>query len=76
MPTKFRDAPLSEYAITAVALAETGYNYYLYVHARGDAIVMRENTAGTEYRYANAATGTQHWAARATLTYVTYNDLA
>jgi len=37
--------------IADISLAEGGYNYYGYVRTGGTWIIMRENTAQTEYRY-------------------------
>ena len=76
MGTKYRDAELSEYMIHDIAKAEGGYNYYLYIHPKGFAIVMREKTDETEYRYAVAGIADNQWVNRATLSYVTYDKLA
>ncbi|RLF57208.1 MAG: hypothetical protein DRN27_08205 [Thermoplasmata archaeon] len=34
-----------------------GYNYYGYIRANGEWVIMRENTAQTEYRYKIGARG-------------------
>lgn len=72
MATKYGDSPLSDFQIAKVATAEVGYNYYLYIHALGYKIVMREKVDGTEYKYAEFTT----WANRAILVYVDYDKLA
>lgn len=69
------DAPLSEYMIHRIADAESGYNYFLYIHARGQAIVMREKADETEYLYAKAGIGDSQWGSRASLIYITYDKL-
>jgi len=82
MGTKFRDTELSEYMIHNIGKNESGevsgvlYNYYLYIHPKGQAIIMREKSDETEYRYANGGTGTSRWANRENLTYITYDELA
>ena len=82
MGTLYRDAELSEYMIHNIAKNESGeqsgvlYNYYLYIHPKGSAIIMRENSDETEYRYANGGTADNKWANRQNLTYVTYDVLA
>ncbi len=75
MPTKFGDASLSEYIIHRTATAEGGYNYYLYIHPRGRAIIMREKEDETEYLYANAGRSDSQWSNRASLDYDTYDRL-
>jgi len=82
MGTKFRDSDISEFMIHNIAENESGeesgtlYNYYLYIHPRGQAIIMREKSDETEYRYANAGRGDNKWANRTSLTYITYDELA
>ena len=77
MAIQWRDTSISNFMIHAVALDEGGYNYYLYVHPiGGDALIMREKTDGTEYRYAGGGLRTDNWATRAALGYVTYDQLA
>jgi len=73
--TKWGDAPLNTFQIAKIAEAESGelYNYYLFIHALGYKIVMREKIDNTEYKYAEL---TVVWADRATLTYVDYDKLA
>lgn len=73
MGTKWGDSPLNNFQISRIALDEAGYNYYLYIHAMGFKVIMREKTDNTEYKYAEL---TEHWADRATLTYVDYDKLA
>lgn len=75
MGTKWLDAPFSEYMIHKIAESEGGYNYYLYIHSRGQAIVMREKTDETEYKYADAGRGSSGWGNRAGLDYKDYDDL-
>ena len=83
MAIQWRDTSISNFMIHAVALGESGeesgetYNYYLYIHPiGGDALILREKTDGTEYRYAGGGIRTDMWADRATLGYVTYDQLA
>jgi len=81
MPTKWRDAPFTDYQIHRIALGESGeetgetYNYYLYIHATGQAIIMREKEDETEYKYANAGSGENQWSNRTTLMYINYDQL-
>lgn len=37
--------------VTDIALAESGYDYYLYVRPDGSGIIMRANIAETEFRF-------------------------
>jgi len=82
MGTKFRDSELSEYMIHNIAENESGevsgtlYNYYLYIHPKGQAIIMREKSDDTEFRYANAGKADNKWSDRQNLTYITYDELA
>jgi len=83
MATKWLDAPISEYMIHNIAEGESGdetgetYNYYLYIHPIGQALIMRENTDGTDYRYAKAGLNISDslWESRTILSYVTYDAL-
>jgi len=75
MATKFGDSSLQEFMIHRIATAEGGYNYYLYIHSRGRAIVMREKVDETEYLYANAGRGESQWSNRSLLDYDTYDKL-
>jgi len=76
MPTKFQDSPLSDYQIHRIALAEGGYNYYMYIHPTGQIIIMREKTDETEYLYKDAGRSkTGAWAHRAEGTYTYYDEL-
>jgi len=76
MPTKFGDAPLSDYQIHRIAENEDGYNYYMYIHSTGQIIIMREKTDQTEYLYKNAGRNkTSAWANRASGTYSYYDEL-
>jgi hypothetical protein len=48
-----------------------GYNYYGFVGRKGNWAILRENTAGTEYRYKVGSSGyPAGWTARASHTYV------
>ncbi len=77
MATNYLKAPLSEYAISKTVEALGGYNYYMYIHSSGQVIIMRENSTGTEYKYANGGTdATTAWANKTTLTYVDYDKLS
>ena len=57
-------------SVANMASAEGGYNYYGYIRTNGEWIIMRENTAQTEYRFAfgNADYST-NWTGRAGLDY-------
>lgn len=70
------DTKFSDYVIHKIANSESGFNYYLYINARGNAIIMRENIAGTDYLYANAGYSDKQWTNRASLTYVTFDMLS
>lgn len=53
-----------------IAESEGGYNYYGFSNKKGEWVIMREKTDGTEYRYAIAGTGyTTAWTGRASLSY-------
>ena len=83
MATKWLDAPLYEYMIHNIAEGEAGeetgetYNYYLYIHPVGQALIMREKTDGTEFRYVNGGfnAGETNWSSRTTLSYINYDAL-
>ena len=76
MGTMWRDTPINNFMIHDIALSESGYNYYLYIHAvNGEAIIMREKIDNTEYRYTNAGIRREKWATRNELTYTTYDKL-
>ena len=72
MGTKWGDTPLSDFQIAKIAENEDGYNYYLYIHARGFKVIMREKTDGTEYKYAEKS---KAWSERATEEYIEYDEL-
>ena len=56
--------------IVDIAKDESGYNYYGYIANDGSWVIMRENTAQTQYRYvAGSSNYTTNWTNRATLTY-------
>lgn len=61
---------LNEKYISDVALSESGYNYYGFLHREGKWAIIRENTAATEYRYAVGINGTydSSWTNRGTTT--------
>jgi hypothetical protein len=74
MATNWKDAPIHEYMVSKCAYAEGGYNYYLYVHALGQVIVLREKIEQTEYLYADGGTDkTTSWTNRAILEYKYYD---
>jgi hypothetical protein len=81
MATKFLDSDFSNFVLHKIAESETGevsgitYNYYLYIHPRGQAIIMREESDGSEYRYADGGRGDSRWADRQTLEYKDYDNL-
>ena len=78
MITEYRNSPLSEYVLHNISTPESGgaVVYYLYIHPSSPAIIMRENAEKTEYRYANAGIGLEHWEDRDTLNYTTFDKLA
>ena len=82
MATEFRDAPLYDFIIHKMAEDEAGeesgetYNYYLYIHPAGIAIIMREKSDYTEYKYAKAGIGETQWSNRTNLQYVNYDQLS
>lgn len=62
--------------VTDIDLANGGYNYYNYIRSNGSALILRENTGETEYRYAvwpNKSDNTlaDFWTNRTSHTYVT-----
>ncbi len=71
----FRDAPLTDYVIHNIDENENEYNYYLFVHPRGPAIIMRINQELTEIRFAKAGYSDKSWDNRETLPYITYDKL-
>ena len=76
MGTNWRKAPLANYSVARVAEGESGYNYFAYIHTKGQIIIMRENTAGTEYKYADGEFDlTTSWAGRAGLDYKDLSEL-
>ena len=57
-------------SVADIANGEGGYNYYGYVRENGEWIIMRENTAQTEYRFARGASDyTTAWTNRASKDY-------
>lgn len=81
MATKFFDAPLSEFIVHKIAENEDGeasgvlYNYYLRIHPRGKALIMRVTEDGLEIKFADAGRGEAQWANRKTLEYKNYDRL-
>jgi len=75
MATKWLDAPLSEYVYHKSAEAESGYDYHLYIHPKGQAIIMRETIATGDIQYADGGIDGANWSDRATQDYVNYNNL-
>lgn len=75
MSTKWKDAPLSNYQIHRISNAEAGYNYYLYIHALGQGIIMREKADETEYLYTDGGYSGSKWSNRTILDYDTYDKL-
>ena len=57
-------------SVVDIASNEGGYNYYGYIRKNGEWIIMRENTAQTEYRFAyGMSTYSTNWSNRASLDY-------
>jgi len=57
-------------AVADIAESEGGYNYYGSVRSNGEWGIMRETTAGTEYRVVVGVSGyAAGWTARASHTY-------
>ena len=82
MGTNWKEVPIHEYMISRCAYNEVGedsaetYNYYLYVHALGQVIVMREKTDQTEYLYADGGNDRETtWSNRAILDYKYYDKV-
>ena len=56
--------------IADISLSEGGYNYYGYVRHNGEWVILRENTAQTEYRVTMGADSySTAWTARTTQNY-------
>lgn len=56
--------------IVDIALSESGYNYYGYIGKDSSWVIMRENTAQTEYRFSfGISSYSTKWNNRATLPY-------
>lgn len=74
----FLNSALSNFMIHKISPYVSGqlFTYYLYIHPTGQAVIMRENEAKTEYLYADAGTSDKEWASRESLTYVTFDVLA
>jgi hypothetical protein len=53
-----------------------GYNYYLFLRPGGSGVVMRESTAGTEFRFSVFGTfdETTHWTNRSSLNFKRTSD--
>jgi len=71
MSTKWGDATLYSFQIHRISELESGYYYYEYIHAKGFKLVMRENEAQTEYKYAEGS-----YDNRDSLSYINYDKLA
>ena len=57
-------------SVVDVANEESGYNYYGFLRHNGEWIIMRENTAQTEYRFALGASDySTNWGNRGSLDY-------
>jgi len=77
MATNYLKTPLSTYTVSKTAEDIGGYNYYMYIHSEGQVVIMRENSLGTEYKYANGQKDADiAWASKTTLTYVDYDKLS
>jgi len=77
MGTNFLKATLNTYAISKTVEGVGGYNYYMYIHPSGQVVIMRENSIGTEYKYANGGDNADvAWTNKTTLTYVDYDKLS
>jgi len=74
--TDWKKAPLTDYIFHDVTENEAGeetgetYNYYRYVHPKGQTIIMREKSDLSEYRYATGV-----WENRTALEYKVYSKL-
>jgi len=56
--------------IVDISLAEGGYNYYGQLRKNGEWVILRENTATTEYRYVVGANDySTNWSGRTGLDY-------
>jgi len=57
-------------SIADIATSEGGYNYYGYVRTNGEWVILRSNTAETEYRYCFGASDySTAWTNRASQSY-------
>jgi len=78
MGTNWKKAPLTDYSIARISLAEGGYNYYCYIHSQGQIIIQRGNVAETEYKYADGGIRDNLdsiWVQRTGLTYVDRDEI-
>ena len=75
MATLWGDACFTDFSISRIAKNESGYNYYLYIHAKGYSIIMRELLDETEYLYTAGGYSGKDWADRGSLVYNTYDKL-
>lgn len=58
--------------VVDITTGEGGYNYYGYIGKDGSWVIMRENTAQTEYRFSLGSTDyTTGWSGRTGLIYKT-----
>ena len=56
--------------VVDISNSEGGYNYYGYIDKYGSWVIMRENTAQTEYRFSFGSSGyTTAWTGRTELVY-------
>ena len=84
MARGFKGVDFIDYVIQNIAEGESGeetgetYNYYLYVNLRGQALIMREKSDSTEFKYANGGFvgSSLQWTNRTTLSYVYYNKVS
>lgn len=60
--------PLAGMVIQDIAKSESGYNYYGFLNCDGVGIILRENTAETEYRIYVTKSFSTDWGNRGSLT--------
>ena len=76
MGTDWKKAPLSQYDVHKVAEGVGGFNYYGYVHPRGQVIIMREEIATGDILYADGRFNLNSaWTDKAILTYKARNKI-
>jgi len=78
MGTKWLDTDFVEFVFhKQTIVVESGYNYFLYTHPRGQIAMMRISEDNSETLYADGGFNkTSAWTNRASLNYKYYDELA